>query len=255
MAPWTLFHGRARRPLITSTLWSQALCYSRYAQALPASERRALRDLAEAFMRAKSFEAAAGFELTPLARTAIALKASVPILKLGIDHYRGWSDIIVYPADFRVSDEYVDDIGVVHRGTRDLCGQSLTQGPMVLSWQTIEEEQALTDRDVVIHECAHKLDILNGDANGFPPLHADMSAAAWARTFTSAFERFEQMLDTDDDTALDPYAANDPAEFFAVLTETFFTEPVIVRRDFPAVHAELVRFYRQDPATVLRDGR
>lgn len=250
-----MFHGRSSRPLITATLWSHALAYSRYAQALSASERRSLRELAEAFLRAKSFEAAAGFELTPPARTIIALKASVPILNLGIDYYRGWNDIIVYPADFRVRDEYVDAIGVVHRETRDLCGQSLTQGPMVLSWQTIEEEQGLADRDVVIHECAHKLDILNGDANGFPPLHADMSTATWSHTFRGAFDRFEQMLETDDGTALDPYAANDPAEFFAVLTETFFTEPMVVARDFPAVYAELVRFYRQDPLSVLGDAR
>lgn len=250
-----MLHGRSRRPLITAELWSQALSYCRYAQALPAADRRLLRETAETFLRAKSLEAAAGFALTPRACAIIALKACVPIFRLGIDYYRGWSDIIVYPADFRVPDEYVDHVGVVHRETRDLCGQSLTQGPMVLSWQTIEEEQQFTDSDVVIHECAHKLDILNGDANGFPPLHADMSPQRWTRTFRAAFDRFEEMLGADDDTALDSYAATDPAEFFAVLSEVFFTDPSVVSRDFPAVYTELARFYLQDPLNALGEGR
>lgn len=246
-----MFHGRGRRPLTSTALWSQALGYCRYAQALPASERRSLRQLAEGFLRTKSFEGAAGFEVTPLAMTIIALKACVPILNLGLGYYRGWSDIVVYPGDFRVQDEYIDEAGVVHRETRDLCGQSLTQGPMVLSWQTIEEERDLIDRDVVIHECAHKLDILNGDANGFPPPHEDMSAERWSSTFAAAFERFERMLDAEEETALDPYAANDPAEFFAVLSETFFTDPGAIAGDFPAVYTELEGFYRQDPLALL----
>ena len=78
--PWRLLHGRARRPSITPALWSQALGYCRYAARLPAAERRELRALAEAFIRAKSFDGAAGFEVTPLVRTVIALKACVPVL-------------------------------------------------------------------------------------------------------------------------------------------------------------------------------
>jgi len=249
--PWRLLHGRARRPSITPALWSQALGYCRYAARLPAAERRELRALAEAFIRAKSFDGAAGFEVTPLVRTVIALKACVPVLRLGLDYYRGWSDIVVYPGDFRVPEEYVDEAGVVHSEIRELCGQSLSQGPMVLSWQTIEEETELADRDVVIHECAHKLDILNGDANGYPPLHADMSAEKWSRVFRRAYERFGAMVDESDDTALDPYAATDPAEFYAVLTETFFTCPALIAEDFSDVYDELARFYRQDPLTVL----
>lgn len=225
-----------------------------YARALPRGERDRLRELAQTFLQIKSFEGAAGFEPTPAICTVIAVKAAVPILNLGLDYYDEWREIIVYPGDFRVDDEYVDDAGVMHRETRDLCGQSLTQGPMVLSWQTIEEERELIDRDVVIHECAHKLDILNGDANGFPPLPADMEAARWASTFAEAFERFGADVDADIETGLDPYGASDPAEFFAVLTETFFTAPAIVARDFPAIYRQLVSFYRQDPRGVLPES-
>lgn len=248
-----IFHGRARRPL-RAPLWSGALDYCRYAQALPHSERVRLQEITQAFLRAKSFEGAVGFEVNEQARVVIALKASVPILNLGIDYYAGWSDIIVYPGDFRVHDEYMDNIGVMHREARELCGQSLQQGPMVLSWQAIAEEQEAADRDVVIHECAHKLDILNGAANGFPPLHRDMSVARWARAFGEAFAALERAVESGKETGLDPYAASDPAEYFAVASETFFTYPAVLASEAPAVYAELATFYRQDPRAILGDG-
>lgn len=252
--PLKFLRQRARRPSLGTAVWSRALGHCAYARRLPPADSRRLRELAALFLDAKSFDGAAGLRITTEMRAAIALKACVPILNLGLDYYAGWKDVVVYPGDFRVNDEYMDNAGVVHQDTRDLCGQSLTQGPMVLSWQTIEEEDFMPDRDLVMHECAHKLDILNGDANGFPPLHASMSADRWARTFNAAFERFGAAVEEETETALDPYAATDPAEFFAVLSETFFTQPAIVRDDFPAVYAELSRFYRQDPCTVFAGG-
>lgn len=250
---WRRPNRRNSRAPLGARLWSRALERCAYAQALPTKDLRRLREMAELFLEAKSFDGAAQFEPTSEMCVTIALKACVPILNLGFDYYAGWSDIVVYPGDFRVDDEYTDDAGVVHRETRDLCGQSLAQGPMVLSWQAIEDDQTMSDRDLVIHECAHKLDILNGDANGFPPLHGDMSIEDWARTFTEAYENFGATIDDEPDTALDPYAATDPAEFFAVLTETLFTHPEIIYRDFAQVYRELTRFYRQEPRALLKD--
>jgi MtfA peptidase len=246
---WKLFSSGSTQ--IADTSWAAALARCRYARALGAADRKRLRDLAGQFGTSKSFDGAAGFTPTEQNCAVIALKACVPILNLGIDYYAGWSDIVVYPGDFRVHQEYVDHAGVVHREPRDLCGQSLSQGPMVLSWDTVEQDRRAPDRDVVMHECAHKLDILNGAANGFPPLHKHMSAKRWSRVFQQAYARFAEAVDEGVETGLDPYAATNPAEFFAVLSETFFTEPTIVQRDFPSVYAELVDFYRQDPLTIL----
>ena len=246
---WKLFP--ARRTHITDRHWSQALALCGYAQALNPADRVRLRELATQFLATKSFDGAAGFEPTPAACTAIALKACVPILNLGIDYYEGWSDIVIYPTDFRVHDEFVDHAGVVHRDARDLCGQSLSQGPMVLSWDAIGTDRQAPDRDVVIHECAHKLDILNGAPNGFPPLHPHMSTKRWSQTFNDAYEQFADAVEAGAQTDLDPYAATDPAEFFAVASETFFTEPTILQKDFAPVYAELADFYRQDPIRVL----
>lgn len=240
-----------RRPALAQTAWSRALATSRYAQALAPAERRRLRALVEQFLRVKTFDGAAGLDPTPAMLAVVALKACIPVLALGLDWYDDWSEIVIYPGDFRVQDEFTDEAGVVHREMRDLCGQSLTRGPMVLSWENIEQEREAPDRDVVIHECAHKLDILNGEADGFPPLHAGMKIDAWTCAFEDAFARFADAVEAGVDTALDPYAGADPAEFFAVTSETFFTEPEIVYDDFPDVYAQLAAWYRQDPLALL----
>ncbi|MOA34495.1 Protein MtfA [compost metagenome] len=101
----------------------------------------------------------------------------------------------------------------------------------------------------MIHELAHKLDMLNGGANGQPPLHPDMRGDAWASAMQAAYDRLNAELDRDPDaaTAIDPYAAENPAEFFAVASEYFFSAPDLLQDAFPAVYAQLGQFYRQDP--------
>lgn len=245
---WKLFSHRRER--IDEALWTEARTYSTYARILGPAAFKRLCALAEQFLDAKSFDGAAGFETTQWIRAVVALKACIPILNLGLDYYAGWNDIVIYPADFRVKEEYTDSIGVVHRETRDLCGQSLSLGPMVLSWDAVATDRHAPGRDVVIHECAHKLDVLNGAANGFPPLHAHMSRQRWSRIFHEAYERFNDSLQTGDEPGLNPYAATDPAEFFAVMSEAFFTRPAVVHRDFRSAYGELVEFYRQDPASL-----
>lgn len=238
--------GFRRRPKLTEALWRAALNATPHAGRLAPEGRQQLRALTEQFLAAKTFEGAAGVEITDAMRALIALRACVPILHLGLDWYDGWSGIVVYPADFRVHEEYEDEIGVVHRGQADLCGQSIARGPMVLSWEAIEHPP-MPDQDLVIHECAHKLDTLNGPADGFPPLPAGVRAGEWTRDFTAAFRVLGEQLDRNEEPRLDPYAATDPSEFFAVACETFFTEPAILYGDFPAVYRQLKQFFRQDP--------
>lgn len=246
---------RRRQTALTNRDWAQALGRTACAQALPTRDQRELRELAGEFLAVKRFEGAAGFEVGAGVQALVAVKACLPVLRLGLDFYACWSTIVVYPGDFRVHDEYMDETGVVHRETRDLCGQSLSQGPMVLSWEAIEEEREWIDRDLVIHECAHKLDVLNGPADGFPPLHADMSARIWSNVFTHAYDRLGEQVERDSETGLDPYGASNPAEFFAVASETFFTAPALIREEFPDVYAQLVRFYRLDTCVLLGTDR
>jgi len=239
---------RSGRDSISDALWSRTLRTSPYARSLSEPDEVRLRELANRLLREKSFSGAADLVVTNAMRTRIALRACLPVLNLGLDYYADWSSIVIYPGDFRVHDEYMDEHGIVHREIMDLCGQSLSHGPMVLSWEAMRaEDGAPDDHDLVIHECAHKLDVLNGDANGFPPLHPDMDRREWARDFQAAYDRLCAALKSGDDNSIDPYASEDPAEFFAVASETFFTAPGMINAKFPAVYSQLQRFYRQDP--------
>jgi Mlc titration factor MtfA (ptsG expression regulator) len=102
--------------------------------------------------------------------------------------------------------------------------------------------------NVVIHEFTHKLDMLNGAADGLPPLHPGMDQRAWAAAFEAAYQGFCDALERGRDTWLDPYAAEHPSEFFAVVSEAFFTDAAETRRRYPEVYDQLRLFYRQDPA-------
>lgn len=214
---------------------------------LDASERARLHDAVSLFIHDKTFSAAGGAEVDSAIRLAIALQACLLTLNLGEDSYRGWSEIILYPDEFLRAREEVDEAGVVHH-TRDiLAGESWHGGPLVLSLADVEVSGQADGVNVVLHEFAHKLDMLNGDANGFPPLHRGMDSSAWARDFSTAYADLCSRVDTGEDTAIDPYATADPAEFFAVLTEVFFETPALLDAEYPAVYRQLQQFYRQHP--------
>ena len=128
------------------------------------------------------------------------------------------------------------------------------QGPVILAWPGVQSSGGWDAYNLVIHELAHKLDMLNGDANGLPPLHRDMRIDAWAQAMQKAYDQMNAELETDPEaqTAIDPYAAENPAEFFAVTSEYFFSAPDLLQQAFPAVYAQLAAFYRQDPLARLQ---
>ena len=210
---------------------------------LPADGK--LRDLVLLFLAEKEFTGAQGFEVTDSVRVAIAAQACVPILELGLDWYAGWTGVVIYAGDFRVRRTELDEDGVLHEWDDELAGEAMPGGPVVLSWDAAAHERGI---NVVIHEFAHKLDMLNGVADGLPPLHAGMDRKAWAAVFEAAYEGFCDAVDRGRETWLDPYASEHPSEFFAVLSEKFFADAKETRKRYPDAYDQLKRFYRQDPA-------
>lgn len=204
-----------------------------------------LRQLALLFLAEKQFVGAHGLALTDEMRVSIAAQACLPILELGLDWYSGWTGIVVYPGDFRVRRETVDEAGVVHEWDDDLAGEAMPGGPVALSWDATAHDPYM---NVVIHEFAHKLDMRNGEADGMPPLHAGMDRRAWREALEQAYEGFCDAVERGRNTWLDPYAAEHISEFFAVITEAFFEDGRETRRRYPALYEQLTRFYRQDPA-------
>ena len=247
---WFTRWRRARilkRAALDGRAWRAAAERYPFVVTLTPAEKERLRELVVLFLHEKSMHGAGGLELRDEMRIAIAVQACILVLNLGLDWYAGWHEIIVYPGEFVAEYEYVDEDGVAHVVRESMSGESWLQGPVILSWADAGAGGQEAGYNVVIHEFAHKLDMINGDANGFPPLHAGMDARRWSDTFAAAYQNFCGCVDRGEHTEIDPYAAEHPSEFFAVLSEAFFELPLVVQSQYPAVYDELASFYRQDP--------
>jgi Mlc titration factor MtfA (ptsG expression regulator) len=236
------------RESISDALWDGALAASPALRRLSADELARLRALALLFLHEKRFEPARGFVVTDEMRVRIGALACLPILNLGIGSYDAFTSIVVYPDEFLVRDrEVVDEDGVVHTGDDLLSGEAWEQGPVLLAWSEVEQSGKGEGYNVVVHELAHKIDMLNGEVDGVPPLHAGMRLAEWTAAFDEAYESLLDQLERDEEPWLDPYAAEDPAEFFAVCSEMFFDVPERFAEEYRAVYGQLAAFYKQRP--------
>ena len=244
---------RRRRILAKSgvddAMWQRATARVAFVARLNTEERARLKELCILFLHAKQISAAGGLELTLEMKLGIAAQACILILELGLEHYDGWVEIIVYPAEFRPRSEIRNDHGLMETDETSYAGQAWLRGPVILSWADVEHAGEMDGMNVVIHEFAHKLDMLNGTANGFPPLHAGMNRQVWSEVFTTAYNDLCKRVAAGEYTDIDPYATQSPAEFFAVVSEAFFELPDIVRAIYPRVYEQLALFYRQDPAS------
>jgi Mlc titration factor MtfA (ptsG expression regulator) len=229
-----------RRHQIDDALWQRATGRLSF---LPKTPK--LRELALLFLAEKQFAGTHGLEVSDAMRVSIAAQACLPVLELGLDWYAGFTGVVVYPGDFRVRRVETDEHGVVHEWDDELAGEAMPGGPVVLSWDAAANDPQM---NVVIHEFAHKLDMLSGAADGLPPLHVGMSREAWIAAFKEAYEGFCDAVERGKETWLDPYAAEHPSEFFAVISEAFFKDAAETRRRYPEVFAQLRLFYKQDPS-------
>ena len=237
------------RARLDEALWQRVAERFSFFLRLDAAERERLRELVILFLHDKQISAAGGLELDLERKLGIALQACIVILNLGLEHYDGWVEIIVYPDEFAPRHEFRNAEGLIETDDATYAGQAWLRGPVILSWADVENAGDADGMNVVIHEFAHKLDMLNGDANGFPPLHRGMDRGAWARAFTRAYEDLVRRVEAGEQTEIDPYATESPAEFFAVISEAFFEIPDFLQSIYPEVYAQLVQFYRQDPAS------
>lgn len=242
---------RPHRPAsIPDGLWQQTLGNFPFLADLSVDEQKKLKTLAEQFLAEKEFSAAGGLLLTNEICVSIAAQGCLPILELGLAAYGDWVGIIVYPDEFVVARQQADADGVVHEFTDVLAGEAWEGGPLLLSWH--DAQMAGDAYNVVIHEFAHKLDMLNGEVDGMPALHSGITVDVWESTFSAAYENFCRRVDAGEETLIDPYASEAPEEFFAVLSENFFGMPALVAQEYPAIYALLCRYYRQDPLSRKR---
>ena len=228
---------------LTHADWEQAAKRIVILERLNEDELNRLFDLATLFLADKSITGAQGFEITDIVRQSIALQACLPILNLSLEWYAGWSSIIIYPNSYKSDTTTVDEFGIVHEGSQHRSGEAWLRGPVILSWKDAKHSGERDGHNVVIHEFVHKLDMLNGSANGFPPLQHDMDRTQWTEVMTRDFEDFQ----THRKSGLDRYGTTNPAEFFAVLSEVFFETPQNLIDAYPDIYNIMVKFFRQTP--------
>jgi Mlc titration factor MtfA (ptsG expression regulator) len=212
-------------------------------QLMSSDELKRVAERASEILASKNFLGAGGLQPEYGDCLCVALLAARPVLSLGIEAYADFHTFILYPDEFIAEEEYEDEAGVVSHG-RDLrAGEAWARGPVVLSMADVMDSAQGQGFDVVVHELAHQIDQRNGDMDGFPPLHHGMAADEWTRTFSDAFERINAALDAEREPPIDPYAAESPAEYFAVTSEYYFDAPEWLEQHEPSVFGLLQRLY------------
>jgi Mlc titration factor MtfA (ptsG expression regulator) len=219
-------------------------------QRLSEADRSELKGHIRVFVAEKRFEGAGGLTITDEIRVTIAAQACVLLLHRATNYYRGLYTIIVYPGAYIAARTVREPMGIVTERTDTRLGESSPRGAVVLSWDAVEA--AASDvgdcRNVVLHEFAHQLDAEDGSVEGAPALPDPSRYVAWARILGRDYERLRHDAALGRQTVLDRYGATNPAEFFAVATECFFTRPELLKARHPELYAELRQYYRQDPA-------
>jgi Mlc titration factor MtfA (ptsG expression regulator) len=265
-----------RAPLqIPGMLWTDAVHSMPFLARLDDDERRRLQALTERFLAAHAISGAGDFTVTDDIALRIAAQACLPVLNLTLDLYRDMAGVIVYPSAFIVRHSEMDEAGVVHEWEAPMAGEALDAGgAVVLSWEDALEDHAWDDGgNLVIHEFVHKIDMGSGGANGCPPFlaefHQRIAPAYWTRVFSAAYDDFCRRVDAlerhlpanfDEDNEshldryaqlaqalpMDPYGAENPAEFFAVASEAFFTRPAPLAAAYGQVLELLEHYYLQN---------
>lgn len=235
--------------------WQQAMAIPLLG-ALSVPEQQKLIRLATRFLEQKRLVPLQEFSLDELKSARLALLFCLPVLNLGYEWLDGFHEVLIYPAPFIVDDEWQDEFGLVHRESMIQAGQSWQQGPIVLNWLDVQDSFDLSGFNLIVHEVAHKLDSRgSGYANGVPSMPL-RDVAAWEKELQAAMHSIEEEIDLVGESAatIDAYAASDPAECFAVLSEYFFSAPELLQERFPMLYPHFCRFYRQDPLDRLRQS-
>lgn len=218
---------------------------------LPADLQLRLKGLMQVFLAEKAFIGCDGLEVTDEMRVTVAAQACLPLLGHTRGYYPKLSQVLLYPGAFVVNRPFNAPGGVVQDQRRALLGESWGEGQVILSWADVVHGAAVPNdgRNVVVHEFAHQLDQVKGAANGAPPLPTGADRERWSRVMQAEYDALRQRLSWGEPAGLlDPYAATDPAEFFAVASEVFFEQGAELAVQHPALYAELARYYRVDSA-------
>ncbi len=216
---------------------------------LQTDEQEHLLALTTALVDGLRWEASHGFAVTDDMRVAIGAHAALLVLSFddGLDSYLDVTSVIVHPTTIvRTGTRYVGG-GMYSDGDDPIIGEAHHQGPVLVSWDAAAQQavEPWRGESVLLHEFAHRLDMLDGISDGTPPIDGDMALDEWVRVCTDTLRTLRR---NEEPSVLRQYAATNPAEFFAVATEVFFTRPAALRDENAELYRVLRDYFRQDPA-------
>lgn len=208
--------------------------------------------LIQVFIAEKHWEGAGGLELTDEIRVTISAQACLLLLGLPHNYYKNVESIIVYPSTVVVPQR---TMGVFENTSspvdpaQAIIGQAFRRGPIIIIWDAALRggRHPKSGHNVIYHEFAHKLDMLDGMADGTPPLRDRSEFRDWVETCTREYLRLKNRTEKGKRSFLDGYAATNEAEFFAVATEQFFDQPKLMLKHAPDLYRVLKNYYRQNP--------
>lgn len=218
-----------------------------YAQ-LPTEFQTRLEELIHLFLYEKSFEGCRGLEISDEIRVTIAAQACLLVLNNGQKLYPDLHTILVYPSTYTTNNR--DSLfNFMEEEAEARLGESWSTGSVVLAWDSVLAGgiRGKDGHNVTFHEFAHQLDQSDGRTDGAPKLKDRSRYASWARVLNREYEELVCQSDRGAKSFFDQYGATEPAEFFAVVTETFFERPGKMKTKHPELYEELKTFYRLDP--------
>ena len=216
---------------------------------IPETLKKQLHGLVNIFLAEKNFEGCGGLEITDEIKVTIAAQACMLLLNRKTSYFRKLHTILVYPHTY-IAKTISSNGRIIIEGQDSRLGESWQNGPVVLAWDSVKggTSNIYDARNVVIHEFAHQLDQEDGAADGAPILERRSRYITWAKVLSEEYETLQRKKKKRRRSVLNKYGATNPAEFFAVATETFFEKPKQMKKKHQELYDELRNYYRLDPA-------
>ncbi len=219
---------------------------------LPDELKTRLHGHIQLFLNDKSFYGFQGVVIDDEIRVTIAGNACILLIGRPYPGYANFSSVFVYPSTFMAEQESFDGV-LASTEQQARLGESWQRGPVVLAWDSVLHgcRDIRDGHNVVLHEFAHKLDDADGRVDGAPILAQRSQFTSWARVMQREYEQLRRHAEAGTRTVLDHYGATNPAEFFAVLTETFYEQPRQLKEHHPELYREMQTCFGVDPLAWL----
>jgi len=198
------------------------------------------------FMKTKQF-IGVKLNITDEIKVIISFYACLIVLNKN-ECYEGLEYIYVYPHTM-ILDNIQNNGGIYNKETFLISGEAVGDS-VVISWHEAKKDAYhLRHDNVVIHEFTHELDFESGMVDGIPPLEKS-KYDEWINIIGKNYKEFKEKIinhkSLEKYKLINPYGATNEAEFFAVVSEMFWTKPKTLKLHFPDIYKEYKNFFNFD---------